>query len=369
MKLKDNEKNIELLQQGVQPLLAWYAKGHRDLPWRRNKNPYQIWVSEIMLQQTRVEAVKPYYSRFMEAFPDVNALADADDERLLKYWEGLGYYSRIRNMKKAAVIVRDAYNGRMPDTYKALLELPGIGSYTAGAIASIAYGESVPAVDGNVFRILSRLRMDERNVSLQATRKAIEEELRLVIPDKSAGDFNQALMELGATVCLPTGKPRCEACPWEGICRAHAENRELDFPKKDKKKERVVEEYTVLVLKDGNHVALKKRPEKGLLAGMYELPMLKGHLTNQEVLENLKTIGLAAIRIEVLESAKHIFTHKEWHMIGYAVYVDELEKMNLSQSEEVLFVLPEDTEDKYPIPSAFKAYAKYVGVCTNGGKL
>lgn len=361
MKLKDKKIDLELLERSVSPLLAWYAEGHRELPWRKNKNPYHIWVSEIMLQQTRVEAVKPYYKRFMEAFPDVSDLANADDERLLKYWEGLGYYSRIRNMKKAATIVHNEYNGKMPKKYEELLRLPGIGSYTAGAIASIAYGEPVPAVDGNVFRILSRLREDERNISMQATRKEIEQELRLIIPSDHAGDFNQALMELGATVCLPTGNPKCDSCPWNELCKAHANNHELNFPKKDKKKDRVIEKYTVLVLKDGNYVALKKRPEKGLLAGMYELPMMEGHLDYREVLENLKAIGLAAIRIEVLESAKHIFTHKEWHMIGYAVYVDELEKMNVSAPEEMLFVLPEETKDKYPIPSAYKAYVKYVG--------
>lgn len=382
MKLKDGCKNIkedqtlikhsirkdasimreDLLLSCAEPLLKWYQKEHRDLPWRKNKDPYCIWVSEIMLQQTRVEAVKPYYKRFMEAFPTVKELACADEELLLKYWEGLGYYSRVRNMKKAAVMVQEEFNGQMPSTYQELLKLPGIGTYTAGAIASIAFGEAVAAVDGNVFRVLSRLRADGRNISLPETRKSLELELRTTMPKEHPGDFNQALMELGATVCLPTAVPQCTICPWEKICLAHQRNCEQEFPVKDKKKARIIEKYTVLVLKQGDYLALKKRPEKGLLAGMYELPMLEGHLTEKEVLEKLKTLGLAAIRIKVLELSKHVFTHKEWHMIGYVVYLDELEQRKNSLSEEVLFVLPEETKEAYPIPTAFRAYTKYINL-------
>lgn len=350
----------ELLLSAVEPLLAWYRKGHRELPWREDRNPYRIWVSEIMLQQTRVEAVKPYFLRFMEAFPTVEDLAEADDERLLKYWEGLGYYSRIRNMKKAAVIMKNQFQSQMPHSYAELLALPGIGSYTAGAVASIAFGEAVPAVDGNVLRILSRLRMDERNVSVQAVKKAVEQELKTVMPASAPGDFNQAMMELGATVCIPAGAALCENCPWQAVCRAHAHHCEDSYPKKNRKKERTVEEYTVLILKDGSRVALQKRPDRGLLANMYELPMLKGNLTEREVLKELKTMGLAILRIKKLESAKHVFTHKEWHMTGYMVYVDELEKMNFHPSEDFIYVLPEETRERYPIPSAFKAYAKYI---------
>lgn len=358
--IKRENKQDNLLRNSVGPLLQWYYKGHRELPWRKNKDPYRIWVSEIMLQQTRVEAVKPYYLRFMENFPTVIDLANAEDEKLLKLWEGLGYYSRVKNMKKAAVIVKEEYGGEMPKTSSELCKLPGIGSYTSGAIASIAYGEAVPAVDGNVLRVLSRLRQDERNVSLQVTKKEIEEEILQQMPLEAAGDYNQALMELGATVCLPVGNPKCEICPWNQICLAHKNEKEMNFPVKNRKKKRTVEYYTVLILKDGKHLALRKRPADGLLAGLYEFPMYEGRLEKKEVLEKLKEIGLAAIRIKVLELSKHVFTHKEWHMIGYAVYVDELSMISNTYSDDIIFISPEDIKEKFPVPSAFKAYAKYV---------
>lgn len=356
--MKDNMIDDKLITS----LLQWYDKEKRVLPWRENKDPYHIWISEIMLQQTRVEAVKPYYYRFLNAFKTVSDLADATDEQLLKYWEGLGYYSRVRNMKKAAVIIKNQYQGVMPRSYRELLALPGIGSYTAGAIASIAYGEAVPAVDGNVLRILSRVRMDERNISKQATRKDIEQELLPCLPGERTGDFNQALMDLGAMVCVPVGLPHCESCPLEKSCLAHRNACEPEFPQKDRKKPRKIEKYTVLILKDGRSLAVRKRKEKGLLAGMYEFPMFEGYLNRDEVVKKLKMMGLEAIRIKMLEKSKHVFTHKEWHMLGYAVYVDELAKMEGEYSEELLFIQPEETKDKYPIPSAFRAYARYINI-------
>jgi len=352
--------NSDLLKKIAQPLLEWYDKGHRRLPWRENKEAYRIWVSEIMLQQTRVEAVIPYYYRFLEAFPDVKALADAEDEKLLKYWEGLGYYSRVRNMKKAAVTVMEEYAGRMPDTWEDLQKLSGIGSYTAGAIASIAYNRPVPAVDGNVLRILSRLRMDGEFINLQSVKKRVEEELMEVMPSDRPGDFNQAMMELGATICIPNGSPKCGECPWNELCLAKATGRMEEFPKKEAKKKRTIEKKTVLILKEGDKIAIHKRPEKGLLAGMYEFPMLEGHLRKNEVILRLKEKGLLAVRIERLPEATHIFSHKEWHMIGYAVRVDELEPRTAKESAEYYFVDIEETEANYPIPSAFATYAGYM---------
>lgn len=353
----------ELTDRIVEPLLAWYDRGRRILPWREEPTPYHVWLSEIMLQQTRVEAVKPYYDRFLQALPDIESLARVEEERLLKLWEGLGYYNRARNLKKAAQTVMEEYGGRMPGEYEALLSLSGIGSYTAGAIASIAFGKAYPAVDGNVLRILSRLRADGRDILDAKVKKAVEEELIGVMPKDRPSDFNQALMELGATVCIPNGAPKCGSCPWEAFCRARQEGRTAEFPKKAKKKPRSIEEKTILVIQDAERIALCKRPNRGLLAGMYEFPSLEGHCKERQVASYLKKLGLSPIRIRELPPAKHIFTHKEWHMIGYLVRVDELAGMETGEmGQPFVFVEPEETRTAYPIPSAFAAYAGQVEI-------
>lgn len=349
-----------MLKKIAQPLLTWYDSGHRDLPWRQNKDPYRIWVSEIMLQQTRVEAVIPYYHRFLETFPDIGSLAAAQEDKLLKSWEGLGYYSRVRNMQKAAITVMEKYDGQMPDTWEELQTLSGIGSYTAGAIASIAFNRPVPAVDGNVLRILSRLRMDGDLINLAAVKKRVETELLDIMPKDRPGDFNQAMMELGACVCIPNGEPKCDICPWKSFCMAKEKGCISEYPKKEEKKKRTIEKKTVLILKEGENIAIQKRPDKGLLAGMYQFPMLEGHLEEGEVIADLKEKGMSAVRIEKLPAAAHIFSHKEWHMIGYAVRVDELEKR--SNPDNIRFVHPKETEQNYPIPSAFAAYAEYMNM-------
>lgn len=354
--------NSNILERIAKPLLAWYDADHRRLPWREDKNPYRIWVSEIMLQQTRVEAVIPYFERFMQVFPDVATLAAADDDLLLKNWEGLGYYSRARNLKKAAITVMEQYGGQMPDTWEELQTLTGIGSYTAGAIASIAFNKAVPAVDGNVLRVLSRLRMDDAYITQQAVKKRVEEELLAIMPKDRPGDFNQALMELGATVCIPNGEPKCSICPWKELCLAREHNCIGDYPKKEKKKGRKTEQKTVLVLKHKEDVAIHKRPDKGLLAGLYELPNLEGHLSEEQVISRLRDNGLSPIRIERLPDAVHIFSHKEWHMIAYAVRIDELLEKEIFTKEEYLFIHPKETEANYPIPSAFLAYAEYLNI-------
>lgn len=351
---------IDSLDRIAEPLLAWYDRGRRILPWREEPTPYHVWLSEIMLQQTRVEAVKPYYERFLKELPDIESLAGVEEEKLLKLWEGLGYYNRARNLKKAAMQIVIDYDGVMPGTYEELVKLPGIGSYTAGAVSSIAFGNPVPAVDGNVLRILARLRMDDRDILDAKVKKAVEEELAVVMPTDRPGDFNQALMELGAMVCIPNGMAKCEECPWKELCQARKEDRVLEFPKKAPKKPRSVEEKTILVLQDAEKVALHKRPAKGLLAGMYEFPWLEGHRSEKQVLEYLEEMGMKAIRIRKLEPAKHIFSHKEWHMTGYAVRVDELAGLGRDKKEPFLFIDPAETKDKYPIPSAFAAYADYM---------
>ena len=346
-----------LLEKTVEPLLIWYRNNKRDLPWRQNKDPYRIWVSEIMLQQTRVEAVKPYFARFLETLPTVADLAEAEEDTLLKLWEGLGYYNRIRNMQKAAQQIMIDYHGVFPRDYNAVLTLSGIGNYTAGAICSIAYEIPKPAVDGNVLRVLSRLLESNEDIMKQSVRKKIENALEEIIPEGSAGDFNQAVIELGAIVCVPNGEPKCEECPVREHCRAKRDGRELELPVKKKAKARRLEKRTVLIFRDGENVAIRKRPTKGLLAGLYEFPNEEGHLTRKEVVAYSKSMGLAPMRVQKLEAAKHIFSHIEWQMIGYNIRVDELEK---SCSKKMIFAHPQEVEDKYPLPSAFEAYKKYL---------
>lgn len=360
--LKENIRKGEL-SAIAEPLLEWYDSNKRILPWREDPTPYHVWVSEIMLQQTRVEAVKPYYSRFMEALPDIPSLAAAPEERLLKLWEGLGYYSRVRNLQAAARQIMEQHGGRMPDTFDALMRLKGIGSYTAGAIASIAYGKREPAVDGNVLRVLSRLRMDAEEITDPKVKQRVERELRETMSKSRPGDFNQAMMEIGALVCIPHGKAHCVECPLNRLCLAHDRQCEEEYPKKAAKKGRTVEEKTVLVIQDSSRAVLHKRPARGLLAGMYELPSLEGYRTAQEVIRYLSESGLKILRIRQLEDSKHIFTHKEWHMRGYMIRVDELEpKGSSSQTAGWLYVEPEETRENYPIPSAFAAYVPYLHI-------
>lgn len=349
-------ENLKLM---AEPLVKWYREQKRDLPWRVDVTAYKVWVSEIMLQQTRVEAVKPYYARFLEVFPTIADLANAKEDVLLKMWEGLGYYNRVRNMQKAAQQVMIEYGGEFPGTYEEIRSLTGIGNYTAGAISSFAFGIPKPAVDGNVLRVISRLTASYEDIMKASTRERVEEELEELIPAGAASDFNQGLIELGAIVCVPNGAPKCEECPLAHLCRAHEKGIELELPVKSKAKERRIEKKTVFVFQDGDHVAIKKRPAKGLLAGLYELPNVEGHLTEDEALAYCKQIGLSPLRIQKLEDGKHIFSHVEWQMIGYRIRVDELEK---SCSEKMLFIHPEEIQAEYPIPAAFETYVKYMEI-------
>ena len=272
--MNEKEQSLDFLYKTLpEILIPWYFKHARDLPWRKDREPYHVWLSEIMLQQTRVEAVKGYYTRFLKEFPTIADLAEADEDRLLKLWEGLGYYNRVRNMQKAAIQVMEEHGGKLPADYEKLLKLKGIGSYTAGAIASIAYQIPVPAVDGNVFRILTRVAADDTDIMKPSFRTLLEKELREVMQGmEMPGAFNQALMELGATVCVPNGAPLCEQCPWNSLCLARKEGRIAELPVRTKAKARRIEKRTVLVIRDNDKVAIRKRPEKGLLAGLYELP-------------------------------------------------------------------------------------------------
>lgn len=362
------------LRQLVEPLQKWFGNNARVLPWRENPIAYYVWISEIMLQQTRVEAVKPYFDRFIRELPDVKSLAECPEDKLLKLWEGLGYYNRVRNLKIAANQILNEYGGVIPDGYEELLKLKGIGHYTAGAIASIAYGKPVPAVDGNVLRVISRVTADDSDIMKQSVRTHMEEKLSEIMncvqEEKSKysklipSKFNQALMELGATVCIPNGAPHCEVCPWTDMCEAKKQNRIVELPVKKKAKTRRVEEKTVFIIKDGEKLALHKREKNGLLAGLYELPNAEGYLSEQAAIEYIRRQGYEPVRIQQACEAKHIFSHVEWHMKGYVVFLQANEYTNPEklEAENWIFVDVAETKEKYAIPSAFVKYTEYLNL-------
>ena len=341
-------------------LLEWFYRNHRILPFRTDPSPYHVWVSEIMLQQTRVSAALPYYERFLAALPDIPALAACEEEKLHKLWEGLGYYSRVRNLQKAAKIVCAQYGGQLPADYDALRELPGIGDYTAGAIASISFGLPVPAVDGNVLRVFARLYDDTRLITDPAVKKAFTARVMEHQPPEQAGDYNQALMELGALVCVPNGAPLCAACPLHGLCKARAAGTAPTLPRKAAPKARKVAPVTVALVESGGNFLIRQRPEKGLLAGLWEPLLWEGEaLTPGELHEKLTAMGLVceAEAIAPLPEAKHIFSHIEWRMTQYAVPAPPQ-----PAPEGTVWASREQLRTEYTLPGAFKACKKYLGL-------
>ena len=334
------------------PLLAWYDLNGRTLPWRSVVTPYRTWVSEIMLQQTRVGAVIPYFERFMEELPDVSALAAVSEERLLKLWEGLGYYSRARNLQRAAKIVVSDFGGALPQSYHALLSLPGIGEYTAAAIASINFSEPVAAVDGNLLRVAARVSGCGEDIMDAKVRRLFRQRLDAAIDLDRPGAYNQAMMDLGATVCLPNGAPKCKICPARTVCEAYKNGLTEVLPVRAKKKARKIEERTVLLLFQGRKVALRKRPDTGLLAGLWEYPNLPESLDEAGALLALAQMGLSAKSIEPAGSAKHIFTHIEWDMKGYFA--------DVTGETDDLFWADAAAFDAAAIPTAFRKFAALV---------
>lgn len=330
------EEHDRLLRAAVAPLLEWYRICRRDLPWRRIRSPYATLVSELMLQQTRVEAVKERFVQFMQRFPTPQSLAAADEEAVLKSWEGLGYYTRARNLHRAAK--RIAAEG-FPATEAGVKSLPGVGDYTAGAICSIALGLPVPAVDGNVLRVLTRLTADGANIDDAKTRARFAEALRAVYPPET-DIFCEALMELGAIVCVPNGMPACGACPWSALCRAHAAGEETKYPVRGEKKARKIVRATVLVLRCGDRYALEKRPPNGLLAGLWQFPFFSGEAPEWG-------------DVYAEKSAKHVFTHVEWHMTGKLVRVKET-------FAPYTWATAEEIAARFALPSAFRAFAEWL---------
>ena len=334
----------DLLKQLPAPLLNWYQEKRRILPWREDPQPYRVWISEIMLQQTRVEAVLPYFDRFITALPDVQSLAAASEEQLLKLWEGLGYYSRVRNLQKAARIIMSEHGGTLPSDYDSLLKLPGIGEYTAGAISSIAFGKAVPAVDGNVLRICSRICADSSNIMSAKVKKEYRQRLLPLYEGIQAGDLTQALMELGATVCLPNGEPLCEHCPTQGFCRAYAQGDPLSYPVKPAKKARKIEQRIVWLISADGKVLLHRRVNKGLLAGLWELP----NCLSDSALE----INLPYEQATACGQAVHIFSHIEWHMDGRRL--DSKDCFDVPEGWR--WVSADELRHEIALPSAFDAF-------------
>ncbi len=346
------------LKQIVEPLLAWYHTNKRDLPWRKNNAPYRVWISEIMLQQTRVETVIPYYERFMKHYPTIPSLAASKDEVLLKLWEGLGYYSRAKNLKKAAQIICSQYHGNFPEQYNDILALPGIGAYTAGAISSISFEQAKAAVDGNVLRVITRLTGDNQDITDIGFRRQITTELEKIYPAQKRGDFTQSLMELGAVICVPNGLPKCPTCPLSSLCSAYQSGTQLQYPVKKQKAARKVEEITVLVLQCQNKIAVRKREKKGVLSGMWELPNWNGFFTEKQVFEQLAGLqpqfDIHKSSIGQKERLKHIFTHIEWHMECMQIACDKEYTFH-----DIIWVTTEELASEIALPTAFrKVYKK-----------
>lgn len=339
----DNElKNLPAL------LLPWFEENKRELPWRSDREPYHVWLSEIMLQQTRVEAVKGYYARFLARCPDIASLASASPDELNKLWEGLGYYSRVRNLQSSAKEIMSTCDGTFPQTYDAVRGLKGIGDYTAGAICSICFEQPTPAVDGNVLRVVMRLTGDERPINDDSTKKAVREALVPVYPEGHCGDFTQALMELGATVCVPNGAPACERCPLQKLCRAKDGDWKR-LPVKTPKKPRRAEEKTVFVLECDGALAVRKRESRGLLAGLWEFPNVPGLLDTDAALRAAEGFGVHPSDLLKMTERTHIFTHVEWNMRCYYLRCR-------TQSAAFKWAQKAQLETEVALPTAFRMF-------------
>lgn len=341
-------ENTKVLKQLPGALLPWYRRNKRDLPWRADREPYHIWLSEIMLQQTRVEAVKGYYMRFLEALPSIAHLAKADDDHLHKLWEGLGYYSRVRNLKKAAVQIMEQHGGVFPGKYEQIRALSGIGDYTAGAICSIAFDLPTPAVDGNVLRVVSRLTDDATPIDLPAYKKLVQASLAQIYP-REAGEFTQALMELGATVCGPNRKPDCANCPCNGFCLGYQRGTAESLPVKSPKRSRRKEELTVFIMSCDGRYALEKRPDSGLLAGLWQFPNVSGKLQLRDALHAVEDMGLRPSEVLRQVERKHIFTHIEWDMRGIYLCVAQADTVHT-------WLTPEQINAEAALPTAFRQF-------------
>lgn len=346
---KQKKRLIRHKTDFAERVLSWYHKNRRTMPWRENPVPYHIWLSEIMLQQTRVDTAMPYFHRFIEKYPDILALAQSDEEELLKYWEGLGYYNRVRNLRITALSLVENHGGKLPETYVELLKLKGIGEYTAGAIASEAFGEKVPAVDGNVFRVMARLLGVREDIKEKEVVDSLKETVKELLPEEETGNFNQGMIEIGALICIPNGSPKCGLCPLKEYCTAYEKDLQDEIPKKKKPKEKKIEERTVLILEYDGKYAIRKRPEGKLLGGLYEFPHEEGFYEKNEVEALLKEMNLHPMSIESMKDKKFLFTHIEWRLKAYHIKVEK-------PSDELLIESRESIKEKYTLATAFRDY-------------
>lgn len=342
-------KTLDLAYQ--QALIAWYHKEHRPLPWRIDSSPYHTWVSEIMCQQTRVDTVIPYYERFIKTLPTIQALADADEDLLHKLWEGLGYYSRVKNMQIAARQCVEHYQANLPHTYDELLTLKGIGPYSAGAIASLAFHQKVACIDGNVLRVFARLQNDASDIGIEKTKKHFKAQLEAHLPD-DIGAFNQGLMELGALICIPNGTPRCSICPLQSYCLAYEAGTMYQLPIKTKKTKSSTQNRTIVLLRYQDQVCIHKRQAQGLLAKLYEFINLEGHYTKNALIEQ---VVHEPCRIKKLPAHKHVFSHLVWQMQAFEIFVD-----HPIIFEDYQWVSIMDLQSHYSLPSAFAPYKDYL---------
>lgn len=343
-------------KQMLEALYLWYPKNARDLPWRKDKDPYHVWISEIMLQQTRVEAVKEYYRRFLKVLPAVQDLAKVEDDILMKLWEGLGYYNRARNLKKAAAVIVEEYGGKFPDTYDKLRSLPGIGAYTAGAIGSTCFELETPAVDGNVLRVFSRVMAYKENIDRQSTKDAVGKVLAEVYEHGKCGIATQSLMELGATVCIPNGTPYCSRCPLANICQSKDNEAWKRLPVRAVKKKRKEIEMSVFVLRFDTKFAICQRPQSGLLSGLWEYPNVEQSMDTQMALDYVFLLGVTPGKILMQTSHTHVFSHVEWKMTAFYIEC-------LSMNEKYVWVTKDEIMSKYALPSAFRTFYDISSEC------
>ena len=327
--------------------MKWYRTNKRELPWREDRDPYHVWVSEVMLQQTRIETVIPYYERFLRELPDIASLSSADDDKLYKLWEGLGYYSRARHLKEAALLVMKEYDGVFPPSYEDILSLPGIGPYIAGAVASIAFEEKTPAIDGNVLRVFSRILKEERTVNDTSYKKELHAALKEIYPEE-AGDFTSALMEIGERVCLPNTAPHCGQCPLRDNCLSCQDDTQTGYPKTPLKKKAKEEDRTVFLLIHDDRIAVRKRDTKGLLHGLYEFPNISGHYQEKEIMKMYP-----GAEISYKGSYTHQFSHLHWKNDVWMIRVEK-------EAEEYEWVSLKYLHERISLPEAFRKALQYL---------
>lgn len=350
--LTEKEKPLKttdsIYKQLPDTLLPWYKQNARELPWRQDSEPYHVWLSEIMLQQTRVEAVRTYYLRFLEQLPGIHALAEAPESQLFKLWEGLGYYNRVRNLQKAARVIQTQYGGHFPNQYEDIRALPGIGPYTAGAIASICFNQPYAAVDGNVLRIITRMTENDEPINRVQTKTEISAQLEKVYPKNDCGQFTQALMELGATVCTPKS-PKCTECPANDFCRAYANGTVLQYPVKQPKKDKRLEKRTVFLLQCEDRYALIKRTESGLLSGLWQLPNILGEMDVNQALHTADAFGVQPVELYKQMHRVHIFTHIKWQMTCYHILCTK-------KPSDFVWATEQEIQTAYALPTAFRMF-------------